>query len=70
MKKQQIIKKCKSGCKEFWITEALLWGGYLDGKELDCQNKDCTITEIVCKKCGSKYTEEYFDKKNININFS
>lgn len=63
------MSKCNGGCKSFWITEALLWDAELFDGAINCKNKDCEIREIVCKECMVEYNTEYFDNKNIEINF-
>jgi hypothetical protein len=65
---EEKFTKCSCGSSTFWVTEELLWKGFIDPEtgELDCHNKDSEVKVISCVECGKDKQDFYYDKINFN----
>jgi len=61
--RNDFIKKCECGSKEFYLREDYAYKAQVDEDgNLDCGKADGGISEICCAECGKQFTDEDFNE--------
>ena len=68
VKDEEKILKCKKcGSEDFYVVEEIGYKAYVgDDGILQCQNGNCDIKLIACRKCDAEYSESDFKEVNFN----
>jgi ribosomal protein L37E len=62
------MKKCRvCGENSFWANESYTWKASIDENGvLDCYNPNTVIENIICRECGTEFSEDDFKEVNFN----